>query len=88
MIRFIRSWSNGPLVVRCDTNHLLRAEELATEGDGTFVAWNMRPKSIVRYDPATGRYNAPEADLALQGECSVATTSIMPTRQRQPAPMH
>src|SRR5262249_23509943 len=71
---FVRSWSNGPLLVRSATNRLLRGEELASEsGDGSYVAWNIRSKSVVRYDPTSGRYDAPEEDLALQGECSVAT---------------
>jgi anaerobic selenocysteine-containing dehydrogenase len=71
---FIRSWSNGPLLVRSDTNRLLKAEDVTSNGGhGLFLAWNARSKAVVRYDPAVGRYDAPAKHLALQGEYPVST---------------
>src|SRR5437868_1998806 len=65
--KFVRTWSNGPLLVRSDTNRLLRAEDLGS-GSGQFMAWDERSSRIVRYDPRTGRYDTPSEHLALRGE--------------------
>src|SRR6267154_1042066 len=71
---FVRAWSNGPLLVRSDTDRLLKAEDLASGGSpGQFVAWDSLTKGIVSYDPVAGRYTAPVEHLALRGECIVAT---------------
>jgi anaerobic selenocysteine-containing dehydrogenase len=71
---FVRTWSNGPLLVRSDTDRLLKAEDLASGGDrGHFVAWDSLTNSVVSYDPAAGRYAAPDQNLALRGEYAVAT---------------
>src|SRR6476661_7421561 len=71
---FVRAWSNGPLLVRSDTDRLLKAEHLASAGgSGQFVAWDSLSNRIVRYDPAAGRYEAPGQHLALRGEYKVAT---------------
>jgi anaerobic selenocysteine-containing dehydrogenase len=73
---FVRSWSNGPLLVRCDTNRLLKSDDVSSDGGrGFFVAWDARSAGVVRYDPATGRYDAPAEDLALRGEYAVATNN-------------
>ena len=73
---FVRAWSNGPLLVRSDTNRLLKAEDIAPgAGRGLFAAWDARSNCVVRYDPASGRYDAPSEHLALQGEYAVATSS-------------
>src|SRR5437868_3920737 len=38
---FVRTWSNGPLLVRSDTDRLLRAEDLLSGGgSGQFLAWD------------------------------------------------
>ncbi len=37
---FVRTWSNGPLLVRSDTDRLLRTEDLFSGGSGQFVAWD------------------------------------------------
>jgi anaerobic selenocysteine-containing dehydrogenase len=75
---FIRTWSNGPLLVRSDTGRLLRASELDRDGDaGRYIAWNAKAGRPVVYDPATGRYDAPTEHLALEGGCRVAGDSGM-----------
>ena len=71
---FVRAWSNGPLLVRSDTDRLLKAEELVSSGrSGQFVAWDPQSNRTVSYDPAAGRYEAPAEHLALRGEYTVAT---------------
>jgi len=71
---FVRAWSNGPLLVRSDTDRLLKAEDLASGGSpGQLVAWDSLTNGAVSYDPAAGRYAAPGEHLALRGEYRVAT---------------
>ena len=70
---FVRAWSNAPLLVRSDTDRLLKAEDLVSGSAGHFVAWDLLSKRIVGYDPVAGRYQAPGDQLALRGEYSVAT---------------
>jgi anaerobic selenocysteine-containing dehydrogenase len=72
---FVRAWSNGPLLVRSDTNRLLKAEDLASGGSpGQFVAWDSLTNCLVSYDPVAGRYAAPSEHLALRGEYIIATS--------------
>jgi anaerobic selenocysteine-containing dehydrogenase len=71
---FVRAWSNGPLLVRSDTDRLLKAQDLVSPtGSGQFVAWDSLTNSVVGYDPVAGRYAAPSEHLALRGEYIVAT---------------
>jgi anaerobic selenocysteine-containing dehydrogenase len=71
---FVRAWSNGPLLVRSDSDRLLKAEDLVSGGrSGQFVAWDSQSDRTVSYDPAAGRYGAPAEQLALRGEYTVAT---------------
>jgi anaerobic selenocysteine-containing dehydrogenase len=71
---FVRAWSNGPLLVRSDTDRLLKAEDLVSGGSsGQFVAWDSQSNRTVSYDPAAGHYEAPAEHLALRGEYTVAT---------------
>src|SRR5450631_409361 len=71
---FVRTWSNGPLLVRSDTDRLLRAQDLVSHtGSGQFVAWGSLTNGIVGYDPVAGRYEAPGEHLALRGEYRVET---------------
>jgi anaerobic selenocysteine-containing dehydrogenase len=71
---FVRTWSNGPLLVRSDTDRLLRTVDLlSSSGSGQFVAWDSGSDRAASYDPAAGRYEAPAEHLALRGEYIVAT---------------
>src|SRR5215472_11355970 len=55
---FVRAWSNGPLLVRSDTERLLRSEDLvSSSSSGQFVAWDSLSNRIVKYDPVDGHYN-------------------------------
>jgi anaerobic selenocysteine-containing dehydrogenase len=71
---FIREWTNGPLLVRTDTGRLLTTRDLSDPvGVRQYVAWNLAEARLVRYDPATGRYQGDVAALALEGEFPVET---------------
>ncbi|MFO1159841.1 MAG: molybdopterin-dependent oxidoreductase [Reyranellaceae bacterium] len=71
---FVRDWTNGPLLVRGDTDRLLRAGDLSPAGDPRhYVAWNAETARPVVYDPATGRYDGDGSPLALEGEITVAS---------------
>jgi len=64
---FIRTWSNGPMLVRADTGRVLTARDLDPDGDpGRHIAW----------DTATNRpvpYGGDCAGLALDGEFLIPT---------------
>jgi len=71
---FIRSWSNGPLLVRTDTGRLLTERDLAPNGDARrLFAWDTAAARLAGYDTATGHYDGDSASLALEGEYRIAT---------------
>jgi anaerobic selenocysteine-containing dehydrogenase len=81
---FIRSWTNGPFLVREDTGQLLTGADLenakSANGDSTAlrVAWDMAVGQPVLYDPANGEYQNPGADVALDGSYVVDGISCRP----------
>src|SRR5262245_59911724 len=71
---FIRNWSNGPHLVRADTGRLLAERDLDPNGySGRILAWDSAAARPVPYDITTGQYGGATANLALDGEYSVAT---------------
>jgi anaerobic selenocysteine-containing dehydrogenase len=71
---FIRTWSNGPLLVRADTGRLLTERDLGPDGDTRrLLAWDAAAGRPVPYDTAAGRYDGDSASLALEGEYRIAT---------------
>ncbi|WP_424216894.1 molybdopterin-dependent oxidoreductase (plasmid) [Streptomyces sp. BI20] len=78
---FVRSWTNGPLLVRTDNGHFLRAAELPVRtaltggpGDGAevedaFVVWDERICGAAPYDTARAAHD-PER-FALRGRYRV-----------------
>ncbi|NYT83393.1 molybdopterin-dependent oxidoreductase [Alcaligenaceae bacterium] len=70
---FIRSWTNAPLLLRCDTGRLLRASEVFPDdpSDDAWVVWDDRKGHAARLDTRV----APQAQLlescALRGEFTV-----------------
>jgi anaerobic selenocysteine-containing dehydrogenase len=68
---FVRSWTNGPFLVRDSDGALLRAEALDRGGDG-FVAWDEGRGSVAHYDPKIRAYDHPPVRLALSGRFTVA----------------
>lgn len=72
---FMRTWSNGPLLVRADTGRMLTARDLTPEGDPRqYFAWDAVAAQLVTYDTSTGRYHGDTAHLALEGEYRIVTT--------------
>jgi anaerobic selenocysteine-containing dehydrogenase len=73
---FIRDWTNGPLLVRSDTQHLLTARDLSPHGSPEhYVAWDQRAQRPVLYDPSTMSYDPPGRDLALCGAYQLPTAA-------------
>jgi anaerobic selenocysteine-containing dehydrogenase len=71
---FIRTWSNGPHLVRADTGRLLTTRDLDPHGDaGRALAWDSATARLVPYDTTTGQYDGASTSLALDGEYRVAT---------------
>jgi anaerobic selenocysteine-containing dehydrogenase len=71
---FVRRRTNAPLLVRTDTGHLLRADEMAKPaGRAGYVAWDQSDSRPVVYDPAARTYGIEESRLALSGTVEVAT---------------
>ena len=72
--RFIRDWTNGPLLVRSDTGRLLTEHDLSSGGsDRHYVAWNGESSRPVIYDPLAGRYESQASAVALFGEVDIQT---------------
>jgi anaerobic selenocysteine-containing dehydrogenase len=71
---FIRTWSNGPHLVRADTGRLLTERDLEPNGDAARIfAWDGAAEQLVAYDTRTGLYHGDSASLALEGEYHIAT---------------
>jgi anaerobic selenocysteine-containing dehydrogenase len=69
---FVRRWTNAALLVRTDTDQLLRADEIAgPAGMSGFVAWDEVAAEPVIHDPTAPTYGLPEAQLALSGTVDV-----------------
>ena len=71
---FIRTWSNGPHLVRADNGRLLTGADVDAGADSNHLyAWNDAAARLVAYDAASGRYDGEISTLALEGECRVQT---------------
>lgn len=71
---FVRTWSNGPLLVRSDTGRLLRASDLDDSGgDDHLLAWDNGAARPTTYDPASGTYDGDCEQLALRGIYQIET---------------
>jgi anaerobic selenocysteine-containing dehydrogenase len=73
---FVRRWTNAPLLVRTDTGRLLRADDLASDGDpGRHVVWDEVARQPVAVDPAARGTDVDDhRRLALAGTVEVSTT--------------
>ena len=73
---FVRDWTNGPLLVRMDTGHLLTEHDLDPGGrEDRFVTWDSHTGQPVFYDATTRRLAREGARPALFGEFAVPTAS-------------
>ncbi|NOT57544.1 MAG: molybdopterin-dependent oxidoreductase [Deltaproteobacteria bacterium] len=71
---FMRTWSNGPMLVGSDTGRMLTAQDLTPDGDARhYVAWDTATSRLMTYDTVTGSYAGDTTKLALDGEYRVAT---------------
>jgi len=68
--RFIRDWSNGPLLVREDNGELLTT---AAHSGQHYLAWDATYQKVVPYDPKAGCYQTAHGELALFGEFDIET---------------
>ncbi|MEQ8232109.1 MAG: molybdopterin-dependent oxidoreductase [Gammaproteobacteria bacterium] len=65
---FVRTWTNGPFLVRDDDGRCLSGADIAVDGDpAKRVGWDERGQCPVLYDPASGRWEGSHAHLALRG---------------------
>ncbi len=69
---FIRTWSNGPMLVRADTGRML-TEARSDAGRRCAAARRLGHARPVDPSPATGHYDGDCANLALEGEYRIAT---------------
>ncbi len=79
---FVRAWTNGPFLVRTDTQHLLTARDLASAGDpATCIVWDSRTAGLVGYHPETG-YQQDGVEPALAGTfaCTLTDGSVVACR--------
>jgi anaerobic selenocysteine-containing dehydrogenase len=73
--QFIRDWSNGPLLVRDDTEELLTTDDLNPDhSEQHYLAWDATHQKVVVYDSKTGRFQTEHGDLALFGGVDVETS--------------
>jgi anaerobic selenocysteine-containing dehydrogenase len=71
---FIRDWTNGPLLVRLDSGHLLTHKDLSEQGSAQqHVAWSQTIGRPILYDPATGGYEGEVPEPALFGTFTIKT---------------
>ncbi len=71
---FLRSWTNGPLLVRTDTRRMVTARDVTPDGNPRhYFAWDATAARPVAYDPSTRRYEQDTTKLALEGEYRIAT---------------
>lgn len=72
--RFIREWTDGPLLIRGDNGRRLRWRDVSgREDEHGYFAWDVASESLVRYDADWGSYAGDVSRLALQGEYPVDT---------------
>ena len=79
---FVREWTNGPFLIREDTQQFLTPQDLAaSEAPGGFVAWDGRRDRAAHYRPESG-YAEDEAEPALTGAFTVRLVSGADVRCR------
>lgn len=76
---FVRRWTNGPFLVRCDNGLLLRESEVWPDAIGNrCVVWDAASQAAVAYDPEVALDAAASASLMLEGRVILreASTSL------------
>ncbi|MDD5329172.1 MAG: molybdopterin-dependent oxidoreductase [Sulfuricella sp.] len=71
---FVRSWSNGPFLVRADNRRFLTEADLRPGGAaGRLVAWDEENHRPAIYDPRSRQYDTEPGRAALFGEFDIRT---------------
>jgi anaerobic selenocysteine-containing dehydrogenase len=78
---FIRDWSNGPFLVRDDTNRFLTSADLEAGGDAKrYVVWDTAGRPVA-YDATAGRFvDRVEEPLLLRGVRVMTRTGVVTCR--------
>jgi len=72
--KFIRDWSNGPLLVREDSGRLLTDTDLnSANSQKSYLAWDASQQKVIEYDPQAGKYRSEYSELALFGTFVIET---------------
>lgn len=72
---FLRDWTNGPFLVRDDSQRLLTAQDLTPDGSAqSFVVWDSTRDAPVTYDPVEG-YSERDVKPVVAGRFSCRLTS-------------
>ncbi|MEJ2376965.1 MAG: molybdopterin-dependent oxidoreductase [Pseudolabrys sp.] len=83
---FVRDWTNGPFLVRDDTQHLLTARDIASSGSAqSFVVWNATSNAPVVYDPERG-YAERKVKPTLAGRFPAASQTVLSLPAVRPSP--
>src|ERR1051325_10237073 len=70
---FVRSWTNGPLLIRFDSGAMLSEADLVDGGSRErFVAWDEKASAPIVYDPAAGSYERDAVSPAILGDYRLA----------------
>jgi len=77
-VAFVRTWTNGPFLVRDDTQQLLRARDLSPSAtaDG-FVVWDTASELPVVCDPAIGYSDMVQPALEGAFSCRLGNTEVV-----------
>ena len=71
-LSFVRQWSNGPFLIRCDNGAALTEADLSADGSPSrFVAWDENANAPILYDSVAGLYERSATALALRGRYAV-----------------
>jgi len=79
---FVRDWTNGPFLVRADTQRLLTARDLSpTSSPDAFVVWDAERNEPAMYHPDTG-YAKKDVKPSLVGDfsCRLSTGAAVSVR--------
>lgn len=69
---FVKEWTNGPFLVRKDTELLLRESDIVSGGSpGKFMVWDEVTGSLKRWDTRTMSWESPQVKPSLLGAHNV-----------------
>ncbi len=73
---FIRDWTNAPLLLREDNQHLLTPTDLGLDNTQKgYFAWDKSTQKVSFYHPKTGKYQTAQSNLAIFGHFKISTAN-------------